>query len=736
MANEINMIEVGHKDFSKQNFWKRNGINLMYSLIIALFIVLICTLSDKNFFFYDDAQTEALPYLRQSGKIWLKGEIPFIIKSTFIGQNLMIDLNRPIFLPQNIIMSIISVKVQSLTTIANIFAFFNTVLLSFFAFKLCESLSLNKIFKIVFAFLISINPIYLYFYLSSWWSYASGYAWFIAGLSSIFLLRKNFSRKYLIVYIFTVYNLFATGIPQVVLTYLLCIVVFIWEIIYYKEYKKLIIFVLINLGLLLIVLNIYSEYIITRYMLNRSDGFSNTENFLLPSLNSIIMTFNPVYYDWLHRWGGYLITYLPLGYSSIYILFLICFKDKSSKLFKNKNIRFLFILNIIFLVLSQTPTHMGPTHLPLRYMQFLSAGITLFSIYALSISKLCFTKIRIKIFVSVLFLSSLLSLFKLENNHLKVAFANIIFIMITIYYLYSLYKNRYFKLIPSMTYSILIFFLMLFIQSSTNGILSFPGLQDKIKVDNDFSKNGYILSLTNGRDPKENIEDLASAHFLIYDMKSINGDDPIGNKYIGKTLETVGSQGMFKQEPTINNLSARYRGICYFDLMNITSIPIWKDMINENMKQKLEECGYFPREVRSNLHVVYYLKDKKILGNISYVSDGININKVLEDRNNVEKYSISSSSEGIIILSKVWWRGYRAYVNGKRINISNLNGLVKLDNIPSGLNNSVLELKYFPASWKITLWLGLIGIIEIILVLRYFKERKDKVIEKTDSGNI
>ena len=101
-------------------------------------------------------------------------------------------------------------------------------------------------------------------------------------------------------------------------------------------------------------------------------------------------------------------------------------------MFKNKNIRFLFILNIIFLVLSQTPTHMGPTHLPLRYVQFLSTGITLFSIYALSISKLCFTKIRIKIFVSVLFLSSLLSLFKLENNHLKVAFANIIFIMITI----------------------------------------------------------------------------------------------------------------------------------------------------------------------------------------------------------------------------------------------------------------------------------------------------------------
>ena len=61
---------------------------------------------------------------------------------------------------------------------------------------------------------------------------------------------------------------------------------------------------------------------------------------------------------------------------------------------------------------------------------------------------------------------------------------------------------------------------------------------------------------------------------------------------------------------------------------------------------------------------------------------------------------------------------------------------MKLDNIPSGLNNAVLEIKYFPASWKVTLWLGLIGIIEIILTLVYFKKRKDEMIEKTDDRNI
>jgi|GEM_PF-94125 len=173
-----------------QEFLKRNSLNLCYSMIIALFIVVVCTFSNKSFFFFDDAQTELLPYLRQSGKAWLKGEIPFIIKKTFIGQNLMIDLNRPIFLPQNMIMSIIAAKIQSLVTIANIFAFLNTMILAFFSFKLCEALSLNKTFKIVFAFLVSINPVYLYFYLASWWSYAYGYTWFMAGLAYFLGVRQ------------------------------------------------------------------------------------------------------------------------------------------------------------------------------------------------------------------------------------------------------------------------------------------------------------------------------------------------------------------------------------------------------------------------------------------------------------------------------------------------------------------------------------------------------------------
>ena len=39
---------------------KKNGLNLFYSLIIALFVVIVLSLSNKNFFFFDEFCTNLL----------------------------------------------------------------------------------------------------------------------------------------------------------------------------------------------------------------------------------------------------------------------------------------------------------------------------------------------------------------------------------------------------------------------------------------------------------------------------------------------------------------------------------------------------------------------------------------------------------------------------------------------------------------------------------------------------
>ena len=106
------------------------------------------------------------------------------------------------------------------------------------------------------------------------------------------------------------------------------------------------------------------------------------------------------------------------------------------------------------------------------------------------------------------------------------------------------------------------------------------------------------------------------------------------------------------------------------------------------------------------------------------MSKGIEVKGQITDKENLEKYQLSSSDNGFIVLSKVYWKGYKAYINGKRVNISSEKGLIKLDNIPNNLNNATLEIKYFPSSWKITIWLSLIGIIIIVCTLFNVKKKK------------
>ena len=724
-----NIIEIDAK-LEKKNKYFIKGIylDILYSVVISLVIVGICSFSNPSFFFFDDAQSEFLPYFRSVGKIWVKGEIPFIVKNTIMGQNQMIDIHRAMFLPQNILLSILSLKISSFRTISRLIAFTNLTLMAFFSLKIGEALNLKKKIGIILALLFCINPIFIYIHLPSWWNGAASQVWFVGAFASIIMLRNRFCIKYLIFNIFTVLSLLSIGWSHAAIFYMFVAIFFVVEKFICKQYKELIIFMMVSLGIILIAFNVYSEYIISLNLFDRQKGFGNFGNFLSPNFNQIFMTFNPVYYSFMNRYGGYFITYIPMAYSSVYILILLCYQKTSWKqFFADRNIKFIFGLLLVAFILSQTPSQFGQVRYPFRFLPFFSQMLIIFSIYGIEKSELEFSKFRNVVFIGILLISSLLAFFSVEIEHWKILKVNVVYIILSISYVYVIYKYKKVDFLYSIFYTIFMLLLMLFIQKDLNGILSFPGVPDssnRISFKNNFSKNGYLLSLTNGNEKKEEIEDLHSAQFLLYNIKSVSGYTPIGNKKLSELLDATLSHGFFNEVSTVDRLSGKFDNVCYFDLMNIDSIAIKKEKLTEEMKNKLIGCGYNEKTVE-NPEVLYYIKDQKNIGNVSYVSNGISVNKQTADRANLEKYQISSTSNGFMILSKPYWRGYRAYVNRKKVNISDEKGLLKLDNIPKGLNNATLEIKYFPASWRVTLWLGLLGIIEIIAVLVYFNKKKD-----------
>ena len=703
---------------------KKNSLDFIYSMLLALFIIYICTRFDRHFFFFDDAQNLILPYLKQSGELWLKGEIPFLLNKEILGQNNILEVDRGIFLPQNILLSIIASKVHSFNSLARISAFINLTLFSFFSQKISDALKMNNVFKRTMAFLFCINPMILYIYLPSWWALITGQVWFVALFASILFLRDRFSVKNMVFYIVSVISIFLNSFPNHVIVYLIIVLSFMLELFKDKKYKQLLCFVVISFFIALIVINVYSEFIISASLLSRDRSFNNIGNFNVPSLSFIIMSFTPLYFDFINTYGGYRILYFSFGYSSIYILFLIFLKKSFKELLKNKTTKFLLILIVIFFILTQMPTTFSFLHQPWRFLQFLSELIIIFSMYTLNINKLKINKNRLTIFIVIILISFILSIFRLEEINLKIIAINFVFVISSIMYVYFVYRNKEIRMSSTMIYSVLMLILMLFSKGSVDGFLPLPGVNDRIDMRNDFANKGYILSLTNGQETKNNIEDLHSSQFLLYDLKAINGYSPLGNKKLQETLIISAAQAWFDPEKTVNNLSNKYNNICYFDLFNITSIPIWKVNLTPEMQNKIQNCGYISKEV-NNPDVIYFIKNKNILGNISYVSEGINIDKLILQKNNKEIYKITTTSnKGEIILSKPYWRGYTAKINGKKVGISDELGLLRLDNIPSNVKNGTLEIRYFPRSWRVTLWLGLIGVIGIVLTLRYIKKHE------------
>ncbi|WGE63111.1 hypothetical protein NYR75_10225 [Actinobacillus equuli subsp. haemolyticus] len=692
---------------------KTHFLELFQSMLIALFIVCVGTTIEPSFFFIDDAQNEFLPFMREIGRIWLNGEVPFILENTFFGSNTLIDLHRAIFLPQNILLAILSTKIDTLTIIANLSATINITIMAFSAIKVAKALNLTNGQQIIIACLFSISPIFLYFYLESWWNGAIGQAWFVAGLATILHLRKQFSSFNLLVNAITVYSILVSGWPHSAVAYALLAGLFCLELLWKKKNKELIIFLIFSFSLICIISPFYSEYLTSSDLISRPSNTNNNGNFLSTTLNQIVFTFNPVYYHFMHKFQGYTITHIPMAYSSIYILLALCFSNLK-EVIKDKDIIFISVLSLLFFILNQTPTYLGPLRWVFRFTPYFSELLILLGLLLLS-KEIIISRTRIYSFIGVILLSSLLSVFSQEKDFGFITIVQILFIISTLGYLWLFLVKKEIRFLSSLVYTIICFSLMLLVKPNILGYVAMPWVKNEISYENNYSR-GYLLSLTNGRQPKDHIEDLNGAQFLLFDLKAINGASPVGNNLVSQVLSAYSSQAYFNAEETINKLSSTMDNVCKFELYNIDVVVINREDLNQNIKDSLKKCRFTHKVVR-NQNVDYFINYHFIpKASVSYLSSSLFNFSILEDNYITEKYKVSSNHPGFIFFSRVFWHGYKVTLDGKPLEIIPQDGIFKVE-IPRDIKDGIIELSYLPRSWAYSLWILLFGLNISILIL-------------------
>ncbi|MBV7334289.1 YfhO family protein [Chloroflexi bacterium TSY] len=76
---------------------------------------------------------------------------------------------------------------------------------------------------------------------------------------------------------------------------------------------------------------------------------------------------------------------------------------------------------------------------------------------------------------------------------------------------------------------------------------------------------------------------------------------------------------------------------------------------------------------------------------------------------NSMRVQVQTEAAGFLVLSEVWYPGWRAAVNGKVTPVQRANGALRAVAVPAG--EATVELWFAPRSWRIGLTLFGIGVL-------------------------
>lgn len=705
---------------------KRQCISVfLFTIIISFFIILVCQISYKEFFFIDDAKNAFLGMVTEMGRQLHNGEIPIITTKTMLGGNFLVDIVFAPFCPQIFITALVTSFTESYYLPCLVFAFMNIFISIISGYYIGAYFTDKQSLRYLTGFLCATNPVFLFVYCASWWNLADAQSWFLASMAALLHFQRTSSASCWMLSIGSASILVASGGTQPIIAYLIFwAILVIFDFIQYKSYRKALLFILQGICTFLIVLPIFSEYIAVASMLARPSGFNNWGNFLSPSLGQMLFTMNPLYGDFMHWFGGYRYIPVQLAYTTIAILPAIFFYKNIN--IKNKNLLFISVLTVMYFICTQLPQQFGAIRYSFRFLPFFSLCLVIVFIILSDNAQIHKNKKITILYISTLFLFCLLSLFKIENLQYDNIFIVCCFMLILLFAPAMLF---YFKNTNTAIFilSILGFFLIMAAgRSLAYNFLSNSKIIYEKNKNNEYLYNdsGYILSLA-GSEPRDTVANYACTDFLRVGYRAINGYSPVGMNDFIKIFPYPTPHGAFELKTLDNIMQKEEKTSKYlYDLFNISTIVTYNN-INDNYKKMLFDSGFINKSAYKNKYIYY--TNKKIYGTVSFNSPGLtvkNVNKISEKK---ERFDITeNASGGTIVFSRISWPGYTASLNGKFLPLRSIAGVLLSLEVPADATGTV-ELSYWPSTWRIALPLATIGLLFAFTIYVYLLRRRENI---------
>lgn len=711
--------------WSTRGWWQRIVAPILASGGFSAALVGGLYLSDRNFWHIDDAVNEFTPYVSEVGRLISQGEWPTLSARSFVGGNELLDFNRSPFHPLTWLAAAL-IHGGGAHRGVTVFAAVLVALAFLGGYVLGRTLVMRPGYSYLLGATLATGPIFLYVYASDWWNGAIGTVSFIWATAALVRAMRRSDGWSLILLGLGVAAVFLAGWPHGYLALVLVGLVALGFGAFGPQplaasggrVRWLVrLLVPVVLGAL-VASPAYAEYFAASSSVARASGIDNGQNFLVPSVGQLLAVMNPLGGDFWSTFGGYRYWDIPIGFVSLLGYLAIFFVRVERKVLLGIPTLVSATAGLLLLLASQTPSQLGPTRWPFRFLPFAGMALAVLIVYLLDRGRLAFSRRRLMAatltLVGLTFSSASRFEFPSQNPIRAVLLPLLLVCLVVAGFLWLARRKRLFEVAAALT---VVGILVMLVGAPSAGLharyLQAANLPGKSSLAAVRQAAGQGMILVTGVGAGFSTATNTASRALTGGTAAFNGYDPVSQLHYDKTFHPFTAHGLVDEQVLDYLTSARPEwGECGLVAAGITAVATSSDPA-VGRHAGLARCGFVKLLDNHKGAALFSRASDVQAGGPTLGLGGVTFGSATIRDQSVQVEVHGSSTAGQLVFSRMAWPGYSAELNGNPLTVSPIDGYLVAVDVPAQASG-VLQLSYRPITWPavpIVSGLALVGLL-------------------------
>ncbi|MEK7990311.1 MAG: hypothetical protein VSS52_004840 [Thiotrichaceae bacterium] len=704
------------------------GLFVLSALVPMLFTIYMLLLNGR-YFFIDDKVSDMFPKLYDMGMLLRNGEFPILTTNIMNGSAYALEYQYAVFNPVNLILSYILPSFKSFAVAGWFISAIHLSLSGLGAFMLARNVGLRGMQALTLSLLFALNYHGLHWNASAWYGPLIGSTWVIFGiafLAGIVYLDKPIRNT---IGLFVAYSLCITsGWPLAVIAVAITSIFVLFHLTFLKkDYYLSTLIIIAGISSVMVSSAALISFFSAVEVATRPSAFENIANFLVAPLDGLITFFDPSYSAFMNNWGGgYSLQQNPQFYVGWFLLPLLLMINWSKEKIINTGVWVWGGLMLVFLLTCMGPERLGVLRFPIRSIPYFHFFLILFLMVSAKECGLSVTKQRVQLFLFVLVLQCIHSLQSNPSQAILLFFSTFIILAFSIIFFYMVHKERNYS--PFLWFSSLfIFAVILYAVPHGRGVDW--GIPSDSNTVNSLGRENYTLFYGHYVDsnaiPNPHLEYRVATTALLGNDRSINGYTPIGHKGFREILK-ISNHGNFEElcADTLFEIDSKTQ-LSHAELMRVDRIIALKGSWAIDIEQHITD-KFALKKTAAHTLTFDYINEYSYPGLVSWISPSTIIEEEMacKFKQTQECLNVTNTPAegGEIIFARLWFPGYSAYLDGKKLDVTTHKSLWVTVKLPP-LAKGQVRLEYTLPKANLIIYLMLFGTLLFITSLFILNRR-------------